>query len=1037
MALNVSAWSIRHPLPPIIMAAAVCALGYLSFTKLAITRMPNVDVPFISVTIAQFGAAPAELESQVTKTVEDAVSGVAGAHHITSGVTDGISSTTIQFRLGTDTDRALNDVKDAVTRVRGDLPRTINEPMIQRVDTSGLPILTYAAIAPGKTPEQLSWFVEDVVVRALQGIRGVGSVERIGSVEREIRVRLDPVRLQGVGLTPLDVSRQLRGSNVDLAGGRAEIGGRDQAIRALAGAKTLADLAATRIALPSGGEVRLDDLGQVTDTISEPRTFARFNGTPVVGFAIVRAKGASDVVVSKAVAARVDALKVAHPDVDLKLIDTSVTYTVGMYDAAMETLWEGAALAVLVVFLFLRDFRATLIAAITLPLSILPAFWVMDVLGFSLNMISLLAITLSTGILVDDAIVEIENIVRHMRMGKSPYQAALEAADEIGLAVIAISLTIVAVFVPASFMGSVPGQFFKQFGITVSVQVLFSLLCARFITPMLAAYFIKPRQHAERPDGFTIRLYTRLLRWSVRHRFTTVAIGLVLFAASIYGLQLLSSGFLPASDTARSMLIVELPPGSQLIDTEATTEAIVKRLRARSDVESVFVDGGRAVGADIRKASLTISYVPKTKRAHSQNELETIISRDLADIPDIRYWFLDDNGQRNVTFIVSGADNGTVANVASELTAQMRRLPTVTNVISTATLNRPELRIYPRRDLAVRLGVSTESLSETIRVATIGDVGPALAKFDAGDRVVPIRVLLEESARADPQVLEQIRVPSPRSGGVPLMALVDIRFEDGPIGISRYDRQPQASVEADLVGGAALSQVSDAVKALPVMKNLPPGIKVTEGGDAELQADLFEGFGSSMRNGLMMVYAVLALLFGSLLQPLTILFSLPLSIGGAILGLIVTNLPLSTPVVIGILMLMGIVTKNAIMLVDFAIEGMHRGIDRTTAIIEAGQKRARPIIMTTIAMAAGMTPSALAFGAGGELRSPMAIAVIGGLLVSTLLSLVFVPAFFTLMDDLGYWGFRMLGRVVGKADEPAPASAAKAASPDVHSPGEH
>jgi multidrug efflux pump subunit AcrB len=567
--------------------------------------------------------------------------------------------------------------------------------------------------------------------------------------------------------------------------------------------------------------------------------------------------------------------------------------------------------------------------------------------------------------------------------------------------------------------------------------VLFSLLCARFITPLLAAYFLKPHQHAERPDGLTIRLYTRLLRWSVRHRFTTVALGLLLFAASVYSLQLLPSGFLPASDTARSMLLVELPPGSQLIDTEAATEAIVKRLRARSDVESVFVDGGRALGADIRKASLTISYVPKTKRAHSQQELETIISRDLADVPDIRYWFLDDNGQRNVTFIVTGADSGTVANVASELAAQMRRLATVTNVISTATLNRPELRIYPRRDLAVRLGVSTESLSETIRVATIGDVGPALAKFDAGDRVVPIRVLLEENARADPQVLEQIRVPSPRSGGVPLMALADIRFEDGPIGISRYDRQPQASVEADLVGGAALSQVSDAVKALPVMKNLPPGIKVTQGGDAELQADLFEGFGSSMRNGLMMVYAVLALLFGSLLQPLTILFSLPLSIGGAILGLIVTNLPLSTPVVIGMLMLMGIVSKNAIMLVDFAIEGMHRGIERNTAIIEAGQKRARPIIMTTIAMAAGMTPSALAFGAGGELRSPMAIAVIGGLLVSTLLSLVFVPAFFTLMDDLGYLGFRMFGRFVGKADEPAPASAAKAAPADVRSSAEH
>ena len=521
MAVNISAWSIRNPLPPLVIAAAIMALGYISFTKLPITRMPNIDLPVISVTITQFGAAPTELESQVTKAIEDAVSSVAGAHHIQSSITDGISNTTIIFRLETDTDRALNDVKDAVTRARAKLPRGVDEPMIQRVDVVGLPILTYAAIAPGRTPEQLSWFVEDVVIRGLQGIRGVGSVERIGSVEREIRVGLDPLRIQAVGLTTLDVSRQLRVSNVDLAGGLAEIGGHNQVIRTLAGAKSVADLAGTRIALPTAGEVRLDDLGLVTDLIAAPRTFARFNGTPVVGVSIVRAKGASDVTVAEAVAAGIKAINSENPDVELRLIDTSVTATKENYDLAIHTLYEGAVLAVIVVWLFLRDLRATIIAAVTLPLSILPAFWVMDIIGFSLNGVSLLAITLSTGILVDDAIVEIENIVRHIRMGKSPYQAAIEAADEIGLAVIAISLTIVAVFVPASFMSSIPGQFFKQFGITVSVQVLFSLLCARFITPMLAAYFLKPHQHEEKPDGRIMRIYARILSWSIRHRFLT------------------------------------------------------------------------------------------------------------------------------------------------------------------------------------------------------------------------------------------------------------------------------------------------------------------------------------------------------------------------------------------------------------------------------------------------------------------------------------------------------------------------------------
>ena len=1020
MAVNISAWSIRNPLPPLVMAAAIMALGYISFTKLPITRMPNVDVPVISVTVTQFGAAPIELEAQVTKAVEDAVSGVDGAHHIQSLIVDGISSTTTIFRLETDTDRALNDVKDAVTRVRANLPRGIDEPMIQRVDVSGLPILTYAAIAPGKTPEQLSWFVEDVVIRGLQGIRGVGSVERIGSVEREIRVGLDPVRLQAVGLTPLDVSRQLRSSNVDLAGGRAEIGGRNQAVRTLAGAKTVADLAATRIALRTGGEVRLDDLGLVTDSIAEPRTFARFDGSPVVGVSIVRAKGASDVTVAELVAARIEAIKAANPDVELRLIDTAVTYTKANYDSAMHTLYEGAALAVIVVLMFLRDLRATIIAAVTLPLSIFPAFWVMDIIGFSLNAVSLLAITLSTGILVDDAIVEIENIVRHIRMGKSPYQAALEAADEIGLAVIAISLTIIAVFVPASFMSSIPGQFFKQFGITVSVQVLFSLLCARLITPMLAAYFLKPHQAEEKPDGRIMRFYAHLLRWSIRHRFLTIAIGVAVFVLAIAGGRLLPSGFLPALDTSRSVLAVELPPGSQLVDTEAVTEAVSNRLRRRPEVLSVFIDGGRipSSATEVSKAALTINYVPKEKRSLSQQQLEHAIGRDLADIPDVRYWFLDDNGQRSVKLIVTGQDSATVGSVASELTAQMRRLPMLANVLSGASLNRPELRIYPRRDLAVRLGVSTESLSETIRVATIGDVGPALAKFDAGDRTVPIRVLLEENARADRQVLEQIRVPSQRGGGVPLIALADIRFGEGPTNIARYDRQRQASVEADLVASAALSDAIAAIKGLPVMSNLPPGIKVSEGGDAELQAELFEGFGGAMRNGLMMVYIVLAVLFVSLLQPLTILFSLPLSIAGAIVGLLITNSPITTPVVIGILMLMGIVTKNAIMLVDFAVEAMHAGLDRTEAIIDAGRKRAQPIIMTTIAMAAGMAPSALALGTGGEFRSPMAIAVIGGLVVSTFLSLLFVPAFFAVMDGLGHLTWRVFGRFVEQSNPP-------------------
>jgi multidrug efflux pump subunit AcrB len=1037
MALNISAWSIRNPLPSIVFSIILLILGWVSFTKLAVTRLPNADIPVISVAVSQFGAAPAELESQVTKTIEDGVSGVEGVRHITSSITDGLSVTTIQFALETNTDRALNDVKDAVTRVRANLPQNVTEPLISRVDVIGLPIVTYAAISPGKTPEQLSYFVDDVVKRALQGVRGVSQVERIGGVEREILVSLDPDRLQAMGLTAVNVSQSLRGTNVDLAGGRAEIGKNDQAIRTLAGAKTLNDLAGTMIPLFGGGEVRLDDLGTVTDTIADRRTFARFNGEPVVALGIKRGKGASDVVVAAAVQKRIDVLKEAYPDVDLKLIDTSVDFTKGNYEAAISTLFEGAILAVIIVLLFLRDFRATVIAAISLPLSIFPAFWAMDMLGFSLNLVSFLAITLSTGILVDDAIVEIENIVRHMRMGKTPYRAALEAADEIGLAVIAISLTIIAIFTPASFMSGIAGQFFKQFGITVSVQVFFSLLAARFVTPVLAAYFLKHHDHDDPLPGLLLRGYHRLVGWSVKHYFITVLIGFGIFAASIWSVTLLPKGFLPAQDTARSLMAMELPPGSQLAFTEKVTEDVVARLRKRPEIRSVFVDGGRSPPGmtEVRRAALIINYTPKVERKVTQRELEREISEDLGNVPDIRFWFLDENGLRAISLVVTGADSNIVNNVASELASQMKRISIISNVISETSLDRPELRIQPRADLAARLGVSTESLSQTVRVATIGDVGPALAKFDAGDRLIPIRVQLEDAARGNVKTLEQLRVPlgeHGEKGGVPLSVVADVKLDQGPTSISRYDRERQATVAADLVGFAALGDATKQINELPVMKTLPKIVKVSASGDAESLNELSDGFASAMTSGLMMVYAVLVLLFGTFLQPITILFSLPLSIGGAICALLLTGKQLTIPVSIGILMLMGIVTKNAIMLVEFAVESIHAGKPRDEAIIDAGMKRARPIVMTTIAMVAGMTPSALAVGAGGEFRSPMALAVIGGLVFSTVLSLVFVPAMFMVMDDLGalFWRF---GRrlVVSSAEHEAGGHDSPAHPPNV------
>lgn len=1015
---NISAWSIRHPVPSLVLFMVLMALGYFSFQELAITRFPNIDVPIIQVRIYQSGAAPSELETQVTKKIEDAVAGVNGVKHMTSTVTEGSSLTIIEFRLEINQDRALNDVKDAIARIRSELPRTIEEPITSRLEIEGLPILTYSARAPAMTPEELSWFVDDTVVRAVQGVKGVSQIQRIGGVEREIRISLDADRLLAYGITAGDVNRQIRATNVDLAGGRGEIGGREQAIRTLAGKHSVEELAGTMIALPQGRKVRLDQLGTVTDSIAEQRTFATLDGRPVVAFAISRAKGASDTVVAAGVDKTVDQLRAKYPQVELAKIDNTVEYTLGVYRSTMTSMIEGAVLAIIVVLIFLRDWRATIIAAVALPLSAVPTFWAMQAMGFSLNLVSLLAITIVIGILVDDAIVEIENIVRHMRMGKSPYRAALQAADEIGLAVIAITFTIIAVFTPVSFMGGIAGQYFKQFGLVVAAAVFFSLLVARLITPMLAAYFLRHSHHVDK-EGWLLRTYTRLVGWSVAHRFKAVGLGLLIFAASVGSFYLLPSAFLPQEDSGRQLLAIELPPGSRLEDTRMVTGAVASRIRQRPEVRSVFVNGGNLLGsgAEVRKATLIINLVPKDQRKLNQGQIKQAIGHDLAGMPDMRYWFLNDDGQRQFQLVVAGRDAAAVNKAAAGLTSEAKRLPQLANVVSTAELDRPELRVYPKTEIAADLGVSTEAISEAVRIATIGDIAANLAKFDVGDRQVPIRVQLDEKARANQHILEALKVQTAGGAAVPLASVARFEMSQGPTAIDRYDRTRRIVIGADLVGDAPLGDVVSQVMQQPAARNLPAGVELRQFGHAEIMGEVFESFAQAMVAGLMMVYAVLVLLFGSFLQPVTILFSLPLSIGGAIVALAIAQKAVSLPVVIGILMLMGIVTKNAIMLADFAVEEMRRGVPRAQAIIDAGRKRARPIIMTTIAMVGGMIPAALAVGSGGEFRSPMAVAVIGGLISSTLLSLVFVPAVFAVMDDIGGFVWRIFGVVVGPTDE--------------------
>ena len=1024
MRINISAWAIRNPVPPILLFVVLCLLGTMSFLTLPVTKFPNIDVPVVAVTVTQSGATPAELETQVTREVEDAIANVTGVKHITSTVTDGSSVTAIEFQLEVNTDRALLDVKDAIDKIRANLPRDVDEPIVSRVDVEGQSIMSFATSSPGMSLEQLSWHVDDVVKRKLMGLRGVGKVERYGGVTREIRVELDPDRLLAYGVTAAEVNAQVRATNTDLGSGRGEVGAQEQAIRVLAGARKVEDLANTKISLQNGRQVRLSDLGRVTDGASEQRSFGRLNGQPIVAFAIFRAKGASEMTVRDGVELKLAELRKEFPDVAMTKIDDAVAYTQGNYEAAMETLVEGSVLAVIVVLLFLRNWRATLIAAVALPLSAIPAFWFMSLFGFSLNLVSLLAITLVTGILVDDAIVEIENIVRHQNMGKSPYRAALEAADEIGLAVIAISMTIVAIFAPVSFMGGIAGQYFKQFGLTVAAAVLVSLLVARLITPMMAAYLLKPVPEHEPKDGPIMRAYTGVLRSTLRWRWITLTVGVALFVGSIYATYLLPSGFIPDGDESRIVVSTELPPGAQLSSTVTNTDTIYRAIKDIPEVKTVYALGGTSPTGqlDVRRAALIIGLVPKSERARGQKAVENEIMLRLASIPDTRNWAVNGRNERQLAYNLMSNDGDALRKGASALEAKLRNNPIFRGPASEAALERPEIRVTPKADAAAKLGVSTDQISTTIRVATIGDVDFNLAKYNAGDRLVPIRVQLKEDTREDMNRIRQLRVTNGAGKQIPLTAVADVDFGQGPSLITRFDRYRNAKIGTDLAPGTALSQGQhdylSAFDELAKSGSIPHNVQLRVVGEAEMQGEVVQGFITAILTGIVMVFGVLILLFSSFTQPITILLSLPLSFGGVVLGLLTTNNALTMPVYIGIIMLVGVVTKNAIMLVDFAVERMAAGMERTEAILDSGRKRARPIVMTTLAMVAGMLPSAYALGDGGEFRSPMAIAVIGGLMVSTILSLVFVPSFFSVMDDVGHFLARIFGRFIGPRDEP-------------------
>ncbi|MCK0532681.1 efflux RND transporter permease subunit [Sphingobium agri] len=1004
--MRISAWAIRNPIPVVSLFILLTIAGIVAYVGLPIKQFPNVNFPVVSVTVTQNGAAPSEVENQITRPIENALSSVAGVKHISSTAVLGSSTTTVEFELHSDMQKATDDVRTAVERARIDLPPGIDPPLVQRLDIDSAPILTYAVSAPGMGDTELSRFIDKVVTRALQAQAGVAQVHRIGGADREINIVLDAQRMAALGVTAPQVNNALAAFHSDDPGGRADVGAVEQTIRVLGSSMTIDRL--RELAIPVQGRyVRLADIAEIGDGSAEQRGFARLDGRPVTAIQVSKTREASDISVEDRAIKVIAQLQADHPGVTFTKLVSTVDSTRRTFASTQHVLIEGIFLAVIVVYIFLRNWRATIIAAVAMPLSLIPTFVLMSAMGFSLNSITLLALTLVIGILVDDAIVEVENIEKRIETGETPYRAALIGADAIGLAVIATTATIIAVFAPVSLIPGQAGQFFREFGLTVAVAVLFSLVVARLLTPLMAAYFLVPlKDRAHREKRPVNPIYGRILDWALAHRWKTMGIGAGIFALSLLLASFAPVGFQPVGNPGYLYIAVQGPPGATRDDMARAVNDATRMLSAEPAVERVFAQvgstsGGFSAGDDMRTGTLTV--VLKHDRDVTTDEFRSIIRPKLRDIPDVRLSNQGTFGSASVNIVLAGEDGQALERTQTELLRQMRKVPSISDPRPAPPPAGPELIVTPRAEEAARLNVDSRTLAQVLRIATIGDIDASVAKYSDGDERVPIRVRLPERARQDLDTIANLRVPTLDGQTTPLSAVADIQFKAGPGKIVRYDRERRVSVEADLVAGRTLGQALQEVAALPVMRNLPQGVQEAKVGDSEAMSELFGGFMLAIVAGIGLTFSVLVLLFKGFFKPAVILAALPLSLLGAFAALVLFGKTLDLPAMIGLLMLLGLCAKNSILLVEFAIEEERAGTPMTQALRNACRERARPIVMTTVAMAAGMLPTALGIGEGAEFRQPMALAVIGGLITSTALSLIFVPVIYEIVDSIERW----------------------------------
>jgi hydrophobe/amphiphile efflux-1 (HAE1) family protein len=1014
--------SIDRPVFATMMVLSLLVLGLFSFAKLNIDQFPDIDFPYVTATTVLTGAGPEQIETEVTKIIEDAVNPIAGVDHIQSVSQEGVSIVIVQFKLEVDGRTAAQEVREKIAAVRANLPTDIKDPVIQRLDPASQPILTVTVA--GERPEKdITTFTKNVIKKRLENVPGVGSVDLVGGAEREIQIEVDEARLRAFGLSVQDVIQSVGAANVEVPAGNLIQGPRQLLLRTMGKYTNVDDFKKVIVATPGGKMVRLAEVANVIDGVKERVSLTRLDGKPAVGLNIQRQSGSNTVRVADALRKQIDrVVKDLPPDIRLMVArDNSVFIRDSVNDVLFDIIY-GGLLAIIVVYLFLANPRPTIISALALPTSIIASFIIMFALNFTLNMMSLMALSLAVGLLIDDAIVVIENIYRHMHEGETPFEAAKAATSEIGLAVMATTFTIVAVFVPVAFMPGIVGRFFYQFGMTISASVLVSLFVAFTLTPMLASRWLKKEDEELANQGNPLRRglywfnhsfevmstnYQKAIAWSLRHRKTVIFGSLALFVFSFFLMRFLGVAFFPDSDQSEFNMTVNAAPGSSLEQTSAICSTIEQDLKRYPEVTTTLTTIG--AGTDpVTKANILAKLVPKRERKKSVFQLMAEVRREVSNLPGANISLRTSSGiggnQKPVIMSVRGEKMEVLQQVASRVEDIVRDTRGAVDVENSLETSKPEVGIRIDRDKASDLGVNVGLIATTVRAMVDGYVA---TQYQEGEDQYDVRVRLRKEDRTSFENVNDLTIKSTKNmpGNqkllIPINAVAEVRQGSGPSKINRFDRQREIRIDANL-SGAQLGDVLQAIQRRTGALEVPPGYSVGVTGQGEMQAESFGNIFLSLALAVIFVYIVLAAQFESFKYPFAIMLALPMSLIGAIIGLMVFGSSLSVVSMIGIIMLMGLVTKNGILLVDFANVLRDRGLERSQALIQAGATRLRPILMTTFAMIFGMAPLALALGEGSEFRSPMGQAVIGGLITSTLLTLFVVPVVYSLLDDFSF-----------------------------------